>query len=71
MIMIPEEHDRNRPLQEHVAACRLMKPETTEPSSRQIRRILQRSRLALAMLVGLWLAICTFVLLALWLRWDF
>jgi hypothetical protein len=48
-----------------------MKPENTEPPLHQIRRIRQRSRLALAMLVGLWLAICAFVLVALWLRWDF
>jgi hypothetical protein len=41
-----------------------------EPSRQQIRRVRHRSTLALAVLVGLWLIICAFVLLAIWFRWE-
>jgi hypothetical protein len=37
---------------------------------REVRRIQARSALALAVLVGIWLFICAFVLMAIWMEWN-
>jgi hypothetical protein len=37
---------------------------------REIQRIRNRAALALTLLIGFWVAICVFVLVAMWRKWE-